>query len=243
VAWDVFLQSLPRRPRPRRSHPIRLVCFDLDGVLLDQPSSWVEVHRHFGLDNEASLQAFLRGEISEEEFIRRDVALWRRAQPGVTLGEVDRILAEVATLTRGAKTTVRALQRSGITCAIVSSGLEGAARLAADELGIDLVSANRLHTDPDGRLTGEGTVATPLRDKSVPLRRFAAQLDVPLGRVAAVGNSSPDVGMFRSAGLAIAFRPTDEGVQRHADVVLPGRSLTEILYPILGRRATAPAYA
>lgn len=232
--WDAFVAGLPQGPRPRRTGPIRLVGFDLDGVLLDQPSSWVEVHRHFGVENEAGLHLFLKGAISEEEFIRRDVALWRKARPGVTLADVDEILARSTTLTRGSRTTVRALQDAGIQCAIVSAGLAGAARRAAEELGIGLVSANTLTHDGRGRLTGEGTVHTPLRDKSVPLRRFAKDLRVPLGQVAAVGNSSPDIGMFRASGLGIAFRPTDEWVRRDADVVLRGRSLREVLPVVLG---------
>jgi phosphoserine phosphatase len=237
--WEAFVRALPRRVKPQREDPIRLVCFDLDGVLLDQPSSWVEVHRHFGLDNEASLHAFLRGEIDEEEFIRRDIALWMKAHRGVTLADIDRILAKSMTLTKGAKTTVRELHRAGVECAIVSSGIEAAAQRAARELGIRLVSANRLNADARGRLTGEGTVLTPLRDKAVPLRRFAKELGIPLGQVCAVGNSSPDIGMFRSAGLAIAFRPTDDWVQGAADIVLEGTSLREIIAPIGVRRLRA----
>jgi len=239
VPWETFVRGLPRRVRPQREDPIRLVCFDLDGVLLDQPSSWVEVHRHFGLDNEASLHAFLKGEITEEEFIRRDIALWMKAHPGVTLRDIGRILTKSMTLTRGAKTTVRDLRRAGIECAIVSSGIEAAAHYAAQALGIKHVSANRLHADAKGRLTGTGTVLTPLRDKAVPLRRFAKELGIPLGQVCAVGNSSPDIGMFRSAGLAIAFRPSDEWVQSAADVVLEGESLREVLDPIGLKRLRA----
>ena len=42
---------------------IRLVVFDMDGVLVDAYSSWVLVHQHYGTQNEDSLRAFLQGEI------------------------------------------------------------------------------------------------------------------------------------------------------------------------------------
>ena len=77
-------------------------------------------------------------------------------------------------------------------------------------------------------------VDTPLGRKDVPLRRFAAEAGVPLGQVASVGNSSPDISMFRASGLGIAFRPTDEHVRAWADVVLAGASLVEVVGPVLG---------
>ncbi|HEX2065545.1 MAG TPA: hypothetical protein VHI93_01910 [Candidatus Thermoplasmatota archaeon] len=51
----------PPTPPAGPDDPVRLVCFDMDGVLIDVGSSWVMVHRHFGVQNEASLHAYLRG--------------------------------------------------------------------------------------------------------------------------------------------------------------------------------------
>lgn len=227
------MANLPHRRKPPRRDPVRLVCFDLDGVLIDQESSWVAVHEHFGLNNEASLRAFLRGRISDAEFIRRDVALWRRARPEVRLRDVERILRRRLTLAPGARTAVRALRRAGVDCAIVSGGLEPAATLAASALGIRRISVNRLDVDPQGRLTGRATIRTPLRDKGVPVRRFARELGIPAGHIASVGNSSPDIGMFRASGLGIAFRPSDSFVRRAADLVVEGPDLRDLLEPIL----------
>lgn len=231
--WKTFVDGLPRPAKPRRQDPIRLVCFDLDGVLLEQESSWVTVHQHFDVENTASLHAFLRGEISEEEFILRDVGLWRAKHPTVKLEEIEAILADELRFVPGAIETIQRLQVAGLTCAIVSSGIDVAAHAAARALGIVHVSANQLLTDPNGRLTGHGVVHTPLRDKSVPLRRFAAQLNVPLEHVASVGNSSPDISMFRASGLGIAFRPTDEFVSEAADLTVREANLKGILDPIL----------
>lgn len=233
--WKTFTDGLPASPRPRRVHPVRLVCFDMDGVLVEQESSWVAVHDHYGLNNEESLHAFLRGEIDDAEFIRRDVALWMKEHPGISLAHLEDILGKLH-LMRGAKTVVRRLHKEGVKTAIVSGGIDVAAKRVASALGILHVSANELHADGKGRLTGTGTAHTPLRDKSVPVRRFAKELGFPLGQVASVGNSSPDIAMFRASGLAIAFKPTDEFVQKEADHVVVGPSLTGILPALLGRR-------
>lgn len=221
--------------KPPLERPIRLVCFDLDGVLIEAKSSWVAVHEAFGVENEASLAAFLHGDISEEEFIRRDVALWLAKKPHVTDADIDRILSGVV-LHPGAHELVQALHAANIHTAVVSGGIGLAARRVARELGIPHVSANELLTHPDGRLTGEGVVNTPLRDKSRPVRQFAAELQIPPGQVASVGNSAPDIPMFWSSGLGIAFDPMDEATRTEADAVVEGPDLRDLLSPLLPNR-------
>ena len=240
--WKRFVDRLGRPRKPRRRNPIRLVCFDLDGVLLEARSSWVTVHDHFGVANEASLRAFLKGEIDDDEFIRRDVALWLKARPDLRIDEIEHVLAKGARLVRGALATVRALQKAGVECAIVSGGIDLTAVATAERLGITRVSANGLTTDAHGRLTGAGVVRTPLGDKGAPVRRFARELGVPLGAVASVGNSGPDIAMFRVTALGIAFQPEDEFTIRGADVKVEGNDLRAILPHILPKnhRAAPP---
>lgn len=234
-AWQRFVQKLIRPTKPARSGPIRLVCFDLDGVLLEAKSSWVAVHEAFGVRNEESLRLFLHGEISEEEFIRRDVALWKAKNPNVTIDEIEEILSNIV-LHPGAKELIDALHAAGVRTAVVSGGIANAARRVARHLGIPMVAANELVTLEDRRLSGEGVVNTPLRDKSIPVRRFAKELNVPLGQVASVGNSAPDVPMFWSSGLGIAFDAMDEHTRQEADVVVEGQDLRQLIPVILGTK-------
>lgn len=233
--WKSFVDGLASHPKPERVDPIRLVCFDLDGVLTQQDSSWVAVHDHFGVSNEECLGQFLRGEIDETQFIRKDVELWHAKHQDFGLPHLEQILSQRITTTAGAQETIRELRARDVHTCIVSGGIETAALTVARRLGIEHVSANRLLADDRGRLTGESVIGTPLRDKTTPVQRFARRLGVPLGQVASVGNSSPDIMMFRTSGLGIAFRPTDTFVQEAADVVLPGRDLREILGPIFGQ--------
>lgn len=230
--WDTFVSGLPNPPKPDRQDPIRLVCFDMDGVLTREESSWVSVHQRFGVRNGPGFQAFLRGEIDDQEFIRQDVALWLEQEPGMTLDDVHAILDELS-LVDGAHEACERLRQAGCDLAIVSGGLEYMARRVANELGIQHVSANGLTTDEDGRLTGDGVVNTPLRDKSRPVVEFADQLGIGLGAVATVGNSAPDIPMFRASGLGIAFRAADPHVADHADVTVSGDDLQNVLRPIL----------
>ena len=57
---------------------MRMVVFDLDGVLVDIESSWEMIHKVFGVNNEINFQKHLKKEIDFEEFMRSDIRLWNR---------------------------------------------------------------------------------------------------------------------------------------------------------------------
>ena len=44
--------------------------FDCDGVLVDAISSWRTLHDYFGTNSDEAFARFLRGEITDDEFMR-----------------------------------------------------------------------------------------------------------------------------------------------------------------------------
>lgn len=206
----------------------RLVVFDMDGVLADVQSSWVFVHRHFEVDNEHSLHAYLRGEIDDLEFIRRDIRLWKDREPGITQKRIEDILARVP-LMPGAAGTISQLRKTGVKTAIVSAGIDLLARRITRELGMDHQVANGLVTDSSGRLTGEGILRVKLMDKGDAVSDVGALFGVARQDVVSVGNSRYDVSMFDRSGKGIAFRPSDAKVSEMADAVVERDDLTGIL--------------
>ena len=206
----------------------RLVVFDMDGVLADIESSWAYVHEHFGVNNEHSLKAYLDGEIDDMEFIRRDIDLWRKKNPTLSIEEIRRNLSNVPVM-NGADKTVGELRRRGIRTAIVSAGIDVLAQRLAIELRMDMFFANGFVADCAGRLTGEGILNVSLAEKGEMVDMIAGLLDVSREDVVSVGNSRYDIPMFRSSGLGIAFRPADDEVREHADVVIEENDLSRIL--------------
>ena len=224
----------PRTPPPGPEVPVELVCFDMDGVLIDVGSSWVMVHKHFGVQNEASLRAYLNGEFDDREFIRRDASLWLRLKPKLRREDFEAIF-RVPPFMPGVERTVETLRAEGIEMAIVSGGVDVMAENVARRLGIPRVAANGFVYDAEGHITGEGVVRTPLNDKAAPVVRFAHDLGVPLSRVLAVGNSLPDVSMFEVAGRSIAFHPEDDYTRDHATWTIEEGPLDQILPYVLGQ--------
>ena len=200
----------------------------MDGVLIDVGSSWVMVHKAFGVSNEASLRAYLNGEFDDAEFIRRDAALWLRQKPKIRRADFEAIFATPPFMP-GVERTLSELHRRGIETAIVSGGVDVMAENVARRLGIPRVSANGFVYDAGGHITGEGVVRTPLNDKALPVMRFAAELGIPLERVLAVGNSLPDIAMFDVAGRSIAFHPEDDYARDHATWTVESGPLDQVL--------------
>lgn len=206
----------------------RLVVFDMDGVLADVESSWVYVHKTFGVNNDHSLYAYLRGEITDLEFIRRDIQLWRDKDPHVDAAKIMSILEEVPMMP-GAGETIHELRNRGFKTAVVSAGIDLLADLVVERFPFDAHLANGFETDGHGRLTGEGILNVKLMDKGEAVRRVARKLGVTKKDTVSVGNSSYDVSMFNESGLGIAFCPEDDAVRQKADAVVDKKDLTRIL--------------
>jgi phosphoserine phosphatase len=216
----------------------RFVAFDMDGTLVDVVSSWAAVHDHFGENNAEALRLFVEDKIDDLEFIRRDVQLWWKHDPEITLAEIDRILAKVP-LMPGAHELFGELRRHRIETAIVSGGIDLLAERVARELGIEHVVANGLQADAAGRLTGGGVIRVPIKRKGEAVRALQRELGVPKEASAAVGNSDIDVAMFEECRVGIAFLPADDHIRQHATRIVTAHDLSECLPYLLEEEGPA----
>ena len=215
--------------------PISFVAFDMDGTLLDVSSSWAEVHRFFGDENTEALQLFLHDRIDDQEFMRRDLALWRRHRPHITEEDLASILASVP-LMPGAHELFDALHARGIRTAIVSGGLDVIAQRIGRELGIDRVLANGFVLDGHGRLTDQGIVRVPIKRKGEVVAALQREFGLSREECAAVGNSEIDVAMFERSRIGVAFLPEDEHVRRRATHVVTEKDLRRVIGPLTDER-------
>jgi len=220
-------------PRLKKMDKLELVIFDMDGVLTDIISSWKYIHDYYNTQNDRSVNEYLQGKIDDMEFIRRDAILWKENGKPTTKEKIAEILSDVK-LMKGAKESIETLKRNDIKTAIVSAGLDILSEKVSSELGIEHVYSNGVKTDEDGHLNGVGIVGVRLMYKDLTVKELADKLNLPLDRIATVGNSCYDIPMFEIAGLSIAFNPEDDCTREAADVIVEGKDLTKIL-PVLQR--------
>jgi phosphoserine phosphatase len=142
----------------------------------------------------------MQGELDFEQSLRARVALLA----GLPAETIDRVRDRI-TLTPGARTLCRTLQRLGYRIALVSGGFTDVISPVAAELGVTDVLANTLEIQ-DGTLTGK--VVGPVIDrigKRTALEAFAEQYGIPRQRTVAIGDGANDIDMLEAAGLGIAF--------------------------------------
>jgi phosphoserine phosphatase len=210
---------------------VKMVAFDMDGVLVDNNSSWNCVHSALKVGKNDNLSRYLAGEIDFRELVRRDIRLWGR----VHISAVERILDKLRIM-RGAKQTVAELKRAGCYTVIISSGISVLAERLQKTLDIDCSLANRLAVDENGILTGVGEDVVPLLEKVVVFRRVASERRTRLEDCAVIGDSRYDIPLFLEAGLSIAFNSSDDQAKQKADVVIEGKDLRKVLPYILEGR-------
>jgi phosphoserine phosphatase len=179
----------------------RLIVFDVDSTLIT--GEVIEMlAAHAGCEAEVArvTEEAMRGDL--------DFAASLRARVALLAGLDAAVLADVRAaveLTPGARTLVRTLKRMGYRCGIVSGGFTQVTDHLVELLDLDFSAANTLEV-VDGTLTGR--VVGEIVDrpgKAVALRRFAAEMGVPLSQTVAVGDGANDIDMLTAAGLGIAF--------------------------------------
>jgi phosphoserine phosphatase len=210
---------------------IKLVAFDMEGVLTDDPTVWEIMHRKLGTWEslgEPYWDRYRAGEFDYDTFARMDVAAWGGA-PAALLGQA----ASEVRLMAGCAELMGSLNEAGVCVAVISNGLLCVAERFREEFDVEHVCGNRAEAR-DGKLTGEIDIRVPYEDKGEVLRSLAAGLGLERSEIAAVGDSTSDIGMFREAAIGVAFCSSHPGVENAATHTIRDRDLrplVDILVP------------
>lgn len=205
-----------------------LVCFDMDGTLTNIRSSWRWIHDCMGVDSEPNYRAYLNQEIDEEEFMRRDIALWTAVKPDLRLSDLAHMF-QTMPLIGGIQETVAALEDCGMHCVIVSGGIDIAAKMLQNEFGFEDAVADGIGVNPDGSFTGEGVKTVDLADKGIWVREFQKRYNTTPERTCSIGNSFTDIPMFKVSGMSIAVNPSDPYTEEAATHVIRTDNIADVL--------------
>ena len=214
----------------------RVVVFDCDGVLVDAVSSWRTLHDSFGTDNAVNLTRFIRGEISDVEFMRSDIQMWKAVRNPIHQDELFRAYAGVA-LMPGARECVKHLQDAGVFVAIVSAGVDLFVSSIASMLKVDDWIANGFVFDEEGFLTDEGVCRLHASGKGAVIDRLLEMNGFEAKDCVSIGDSEMDLSMMVDGSRFIGFNPTrDSSREAFEDAGVPVvvvKDLTAIL-PLMG---------
>lgn len=184
---------------------VKFAGFDMDGTVLEEDSSWVAVHKHFGTteSGKASLKLYTEGRIDYKEFMRRDIASWPR---GVTRRELEGVLSKYR-LRPDARAVIKSLNERGIKTALVTSGIDILAEKVAEDLGMEHVLANHLAFDSSGTLlNGVGHVDPFHKDRAY--LSLLRRLGISSKETIAVGDTIYDLAFLKSARLGFMLAHT-----------------------------------
>ena len=213
-----------------------VVVFDCDGVLVDAVSSWRTLHDSFGTDNAVNLTRFIRGEISDVEFMRSDIQMWKAVRNPIHQDELFRAYAGVA-LMPGARECVKHLQDAGVFVAIVSAGVDLFVSSIASMLKVDDWIANGFVFDEEGFLTDEGVCRLHASGKGAVIDRLLEMNGFEAKDCVSIGDSEMDLSMMVDGSRFIGFNPTrDSSKEAFEDAGVPVvvvKDLTAIL-PLMG---------
>lgn len=206
---------------------IKLICFDMDGMIFEHFNFWLELHKAYGTEEEGKIltETYLYTNYGKlvKEVIGR---LWKDKPANVFYK-----LIKEQNYMPGVVETIRALNNKGYKIAILSSGPRKLGERAKDELGIDFVYANSLDIK-DGKVTGSTDMKNwPMRsgNKAEALRELCRNHHSDLKDVIVVVHDRNDIKMAKTAGHAIAFNPVNKELLKYCNKVVSGKDLSEIL--------------
>ena len=198
-----------------------LIVFDMDGVFIEERSSWKLIHKKFGIDNADLVDLYRRGAINDEEFLNEDIKRWR--EKGVTKKDIVGIIEKIS-LTIGTKECIKFFSKMGKT-AIISGGIDLLANRIA-KYGIDFVFANGIEFKGD--IPWKGILRVPIKRKDIVLENLVRKMNIDKKDIVVIGDTKYDLCMFEKAGTCIAFNSKDE-IASYADIVIQKRDLNELI--------------
>lgn len=206
---------------------MKLIVFDMDGVLFRHANFWLELHKKFGTyeEGKALTEKYLYTDYPKlvDEVVGR---LWkgRDAKPFFEL--IDEL-----EYTEGAKECISELKEKGFKTAVISSGEKHLALRAQKELGIDYIFTNEL-VIKNKKITGDFIWPIGSDSKDVLLKQLCDKLDISPKDTVVVGHDESDLKMAKvvadAGGFVIGFMP-EEDFMNLADEVIETEDLWQIV--------------
>lgn len=206
---------------------IRVISFDLDGVIFDGPSAAFPLAQHLGL-GEKFIEVYSRMSKEKkriEDSIREGSKIWK----GVAAGTKYNHLVLNLPLMTGAEETIKILKERGFIVGCISSGVsQFFMEPFLKRLNLDFAHSNILGEE-NGAHSGEVEYIMGSAQKAETALRILQQLGFNGGNLASIGDGTNDLDIFSVSAFSVAFNPESEEVSKAASVTIHSKDLKTIL--------------
>jgi len=214
----------------------KLVCFDVDGTLIDEVRfSWQVFHDYFQTDKkrrEDARNKFLKGKISYLQWAEHDINMWKAK--GATKVDFFKAL-EPLKLMNGALETFQVLKKNKIKLAIISGSVNILLEKFIPNYNdiFDDVFLSKIFFDKKGFIEKIEATQYDMKMKANALKLIVDSKKIKLKECVYIGDYLNDIKVMQKAGLGIAFNCNEDRVKKVADVVIEKKDLREVLGYIL----------
>ena len=214
----------------------KLVCFDVDGTLIDNVKfSWQIFHDYFQTDEhrrEDARNNFFNGKITYKQWAEHDINLWK--EKNAKREDFFKAINHLK-LMEGAMETLNELKKKNFKLAIISGSLNVVLErfIPNYEKYFDDVCLSRIYFDNDGGISKVDATEFDMDGKALALKRIAEREKISLKECVFVGDYLNDIKIIQESGLGIAFNCMHDELKKIADVVVEKKDLREILKYVL----------
>jgi phosphoserine phosphatase len=218
----------------KNNNSYKLICFDLDGTLVDDTIYiWETLHDGFLTDPIKRKQAcfdYFSGKISYKEWFEHDLVLLSEA--GATLSSINKLLSSLSVM-KGAKETLSALRTQNKKVAVVSGSIDLVVSHLFSDFEFDHLLINRIYFDKAGNIAGGLHTPYDIEKKADGLLKLCQEEQVLPSQAVFIGDNENDLWIAKQAGLSIAFNCKSEKLSDLCDVTIAQKDLQSILPYIL----------
>ena len=214
----------------------KLVCFDVDGTLIDNVKfSWNIFHDYFKVDMERRENArndFFSGKISYLQWAQHDISMWK--EKGARKQDFLKAIEHLS-LMNGAMETLQELKKNNLKLAIISGSMNILLEKFIPNYNefFDDVFLSKIYFGEDGKITSIEPTEFDIEKKAEALKQIAKRENIRLEECVFVGDYLNDLKVIQEAGLGIAFNCKHDELKKAADVVIEKKDLREVLRYIL----------